>query len=217
MKLVINYILVFAISITFASCELNAQDFGIFSGGGIPSKYAQKTDVPKKPLIRWPKMTDFTREYQAPKEPLIRWPKMTDFTKDDSTEQTARPFSSLFKKPSFEFLKRKPNLFGGDSGEGAVRPFAGLADLMPKRDPNKPSFFAQMNAKSKSLMDRTTGKIASWGKKAEEPQAKAFGTWDAVTRDMRSIQAKQNGIQPTVPAQPNIRTADAVEKPRVRF
>ncbi len=210
------------------SNKLNAQDFGAFSGRGIPN-FSQPEPQPQK----------------------FRWPKLLDFSKNDSEfpAQTARPFSSLFKKPNFQLFKQRPNWLGDGeairplsgladlmsggpdsprpfsgfadlmNNPDAPKPFSGLADLIPKRDPSKPGLLAQMNAKSKSFFDRTLDR-SNWGlsKAAEGAKEKTFGTWDAITRDMRAIQQNQSPITPTTPALPNIRTAETDDtKPRIRF
>ena len=108
-----------------------------------------------------------------------------------------------------DWFKKKPK--GIDGGE-QVKPFSGLAELFPKRDPNQPSILEQMNTKSKDFIDRTTG----WTeRKNQKLRDRSFSTWDAITKDLRIQQSATD--RATIPAQPPVRTAEAMNKPRVRF
>ena len=204
----IALVLVWLCSIT------NAQDNGIFSGQGV----------------RFP-------ESKKPLPTKSKWPKLLDFSKDepDTSASTPMPFSSLFAKkpkvekpeveksaleklritkPNFDLFKRKPGSQPGLEKPNPLsgKPFNGLTELFPKRDPNRPSMFAQMNSKSKSFLDRTTGWTERKNRKMRD---KSASTWDAITKDWRAIQS--DAERNTIAAQPPVRTAEAPDKPRVRF
>jgi hypothetical protein len=175
----------------------HAQIDGIFTGKGMRS--------PEPPAATAPK---------------LKWPKLLDFSKDESETPKTKPFSSLFakkpvseppssEKPGFDWLKKKPSV---QQEQVQAKPKAGIADLFPKRDPDRPSMFEQMNMKSKSFIDRTTG----WTqRKNQKMRDKSFSTWDSITKELRASQPELE--QDTIPAQPPVRSADASNKPRVRF
>ena len=210
MKTNLSIVIVFVTATLLASVG-NSQDLGIFSGRGIgTSGSLEMPNVVEETKSRWP-------------------PKILDFSRDTSTQTARKPFSALFKKPSFEMPKlglpklglpkfERPSLdifkprFGADgSNNGIVNAPPSLADLFPKRDPNRPSLFAKMNEKSKSFFDRTTGWVAG---KNQNLKSKSSSTWDSVMSDYREIQSQGNGV---TPARPNVRTAEATGQPRVRF
>jgi hypothetical protein len=183
--------LTFGISIVLLYTVADAQDGGIFGGQGIPGPESKKTDATSK------------------------WPKLLDFSKDEPKPRSSNPFSGMFtkkpsvEKPSFDLFKSKKMEPAGSSDKAS--PFAGLSDLFPKRDPDKPNIFKQMNAKSKGFFERSN----HWTQRRNQTlKDKSYGTWDQITRDMREIQARQKA---TKPAQPPIRTAETTDQPRVRF
>ena len=143
------------------------------------------------------------------------WPKILDFSRDDSTQTARTPFSALFKKPNFQkpnfdFFKPKTN------PEGIIDRRTTLADLLPKRDPNRPTIIESMNAKSKKFQDKMTGWFSG---KNQDLKSKSADTWNSVLSDFREIQ-QRNGIVPQanpLTPRPNVRTADATGQPRVRF
>lgn len=185
------------IVLVWLSATASAQDNGIFSGHG-----ARFLDEKK------------------PQSPKSKWPKLLDFSKDETPAPMAMPFSDRFnkkpsaekptiEKPSLDWFKKKPSSL---DGRKSPKPFSGLTDLFPKRDPNRPTLLEKMNTKSKHFFDRTT----SWTqKKNQELRDKSFSTWDAITKDLRAYQAETD--HKTIPAQPPVRTAEALGKPRVRF
>jgi len=135
-----------------------------------------------------------------------RWPKMLDFSKDEATPASRKPFSELFKKkPTFDLFKSQSN----DKPSFFKKPKP-ISEWFPKKDPSKPNLFQQMNAKSKNFFDRTT----NWAtQKNKNLKNKSNGTWDSIVNDFKQIEAEGR----TTPAQPNLRTAEANGKPKVRF
>ena len=146
------------------------------------------------------------------KEPVAkksRWPKLLDFSKDEKPAVKEKQNSGFFsRKPSFDLFKRNPD----SGGRFQPKPFKGFSEMFPKRDPNRPSMLQQMNTKSKEFFDRTTSWTKRMGPKKSEKRSL---TWDAITKDLR---AYQSGAKPkTAPAQPPVRTAEASDRPAVRF
>lgn len=191
-----------SIVVIWLSSSVVAQDNGIFSGQGV----------------RFP-------ETKKPLSTKHKWPKLLDFSKDESATPSTNPFSGMFArktmperrtfetpvlpKPRFDWFKKKTNEIDGG---GQVQPLSGLAELFPKRDPNQPSILEQMNAKSKNFIDRTTGWTQRRNQKLRD---KSFSTWDTITKDLRSQKSELD--RAITPAQPPVRTAEALGKPRVRF
>ncbi len=190
------------------SCgPLSAQD--LFSGAGIRS--AMPDEEPTK--SRWPKLLDFSKEKPASR-PFQPFSGLSGNTKKPEPEEvpTKALFSlpsfnkPTFERPSFNWLKKKPALFE----ERSTDTKSAFADLIPKRDPNTPNLFQQMNSKSKDFFDRTTG----WTeRKNRNLRAKSNETWDSITKDIRAYQREK----PTAPAQPPIRTAEAPRQSKIRF
>ncbi len=184
------------------SSSVGAQDNGIFSGQGV----------------RFP-------ESSQPVESKSKWPKLLDFSKDESAAPKSHLFSSMFskqtkparpgfetsevEKPKFDWFRKKPDEI---DHSGQAKPLGGFADLFPKRDPNRPGLLGQMNTKSKDWIDRTTGWTERMTQKKRERSA---STWDAITKDWRAIQSEAD--HEAIPAQPPVRSAEAINKPRVRF
>ena len=182
--------------------NVGAQDNGIFSGQGV----------------RFP-------EFEKSSPPKSKWPKLLDFSKDESSALPVNPLSGLFSrqakpekpapgttgvaKSKFDWFKKKPDETDDDK---QPKPFSGLTELFPKRDPNSPGLLEQMNSKSKSWIDRTTG----WTqRKNQKKRDKSFSTWDAISKDWRAFQL--DAERSSIPAQPPVRSAEALGKPRVRF
>lgn len=145
-----------------------------------------------------------TIEVQKPRWP----PKILDFSKGDSTQTAKTPFSALFKKPNFpkpkfDFFKPKSTI------PGVVDRRPTLADLFPKRDPNRPTIFETMNQKSKSFFGKTSDWLAG---KNQNMKQKSTDTWNSVIKDFNDIRNQEN-----IAPRPNVRTADAAGQPRVRF
>ena len=136
-------------------------------------------------------------------------PGINNFSSDVAPSTVRNPFSGLFKKPklpTWEELKPKP------VGELLDRSNP-LADLFPKRDPNRPNLFQKMNSKSKDFLDKTKGWATNKGNGIRENSNE---TWDNVIRDFKAGEAKLRE-QSTAPAQPKFRTAEAIGEPKLRF
>jgi len=175
-------------TLMFASNAL-AQDMGIYSGRGIPDSYGSAPEVKKS-----------------------RWPKLLDFTKDDTESESLKPkpFSKLFT-PKMPFDNRRKTESGSFDSSYDSKPRRTFSDLFPKRDPNRPNMLEQMNAKSRNLMDRTSG----WAQRQNQGlREKSFATWDAITRRSRERTAKPRR---TAPAQPPIRTTNVLDEPGIRY
>ena len=206
----------FYLSVAFLVATLTStacgQDLGIFSGRGIGSVPMGGNSIGSSSNSN---LTNSLQD-QVPDLPSKkpRWPKILDFSKNDSLLPERKPLSGLFKKPSFDLfkdgppqipqMKQMPDLFS------RTRTFA---DLFPKRDPNKPNIFSQMNAKSKDFFSKTTDWAA---RKNQGLRERSSSTWDNVIKDFKDIEPPQRGSI-TEPAQPNIRTAESMNKPRIRF
>jgi hypothetical protein len=164
-----------------------AQDTGIYSGRGIPDSMMPTQEVKKS-----------------------RWPKLFDFSKDDGEDYGQAPFSKrTAARMPFENFKANSNSQSTDSSS-ETKSRRGLSELFQKRDPDRPTFFEQMNAKSKTLFDRTT----SWAQRKNQPsREKKFGTWDAITRRSR---AKADGVTDPSPARPPIRSTE-LDEPGIRY
>jgi len=204
-------LVLFAIGMT--SANLGAQE--LFSGSGIRST---DSDQPAA-KSRWPKLLDFSKS-----EPTSRGVQPFSGLSSRKVEPAERPAKGVFslpsfekpkfekptfEKPSFDWLKRKPNL--SDNREST--PFAGFTDKMPKRDPNNPGLFQQMNTKSKNFFEKTTG----WAhRKNQNMKEKSNETWDSIAKDLRDYQ-QQNPQNNTSPAQPPVRTAEAPSQSKIRF
>ena len=195
------------------TCSAHGQDLGIFSGRGIGSVPMGGSTIGASSSN-----SDLGNATQAQAADLLtrkpKWPKILDFSKNDSLLPERKPFSGLFKKPSFDLFKNGPPQMP------QMKPMPDLfsrtktiGDLFPKRDPNKPNIFSQMNAKSKDFFSRTT----DWAsRKNQGLREKSSSTWDNVIKDFKDIEPPQAGAF-TEPAKPNIRTADSLNKPRIRF
>lgn len=200
------FYLAIVISVATITAETNGQDSGIFSGRGLSSIPLGGRTIDGSSTRQAAPVYDSTGRIQDLSVKKPRWPKILDFSNDNSTSSARRPFSDLFKKPSFDLFKNKPGV-----PEIFSRPKS-LADLFPKRDPSKPNLLQQMNAKSKDFFSRTSDWAA---KKNLGLREKSNSTWDNVINDFRGIESKAKDF--TVPAQPNIRTAESLDKPRIRF
>ena len=167
----------------------SCQDLELFSGRGIgPGLQGEPRPIEPKRLTI---------------------PGINNFSSDVAPSTVRNPFSGLFKKPklpTWEGLKPKP------VGELLDRSNP-LADLIPKRDPNRPNFFQKMNSKSKDFLDKTKGWAAGKGNGIRENSGEP---WDNVIRDFKAGEAKLRQ-QATAPAQPKFRTAEAIGEPKLRF
>ena len=181
-----------AIATLFLSTVAVGQDAGNFGGHGI----------------RQP-------ESQTPAASNSKWPNLLNFSKNQETPRNSNPFSGIFSRkpgvPKQGFEMFKSNNSGKPGSSEKLSPFAGFSALFPKRDPDKPNIFEQMNAKSRDLFERSN----HWTRRRSQSlKDRTFGTWDDISRDMREIQKRQNA---TIPAQPPIRTAQETDQPHVRF
>ena len=176
---------------------LDAQDMGIFSGQGIRGPESKSTEATKS---NWPRLLDFSK---AEKNPPSQNPFSKMFTRKPSV-----PKSNLGKS-GFDIFKSSNS--GVPESLDKPKPFGSITDLFPKRDPSRPNLFQQMNTKSKDMFDKTTNWAQQKNRKLKD---KSTGTWDAITRDWRDIEAHNRATQP---AQPPIRSANSNDKPPVRF
>jgi len=180
-------------AILVLSSVVSAQDEGLFSGQGIQSAGSGTKDAAKP-----------------------KWPIPFDFSKKDSKTKTGASIAELFSKtpkagkvdkPKFEFPK-----FG--VSESAKKAMPSFSDLFPKPDPDRPNFFKDINDKSKDFWGKTT----NWTQRRSDTiKRKSFGDWDAVKKDMRALENAARRAQQTTPAQPPVRTAEALDQPTVRF
>lgn len=194
-----RYLYLICLSLTLVAgfgSTANAQIDGIFTGRGWRSPEPSPPVVEKK---KWPRFLDFSRDSSPPKEKAT-----SGFWGRDSDSTESPP-----EKSSFNWFKKKPDTV---EGETPAKPFGSLSGMLPKRDPSQPSVFQQMNVKSRSFLDRTTG----WTKRKNRArQERSRSTWDAITKDLRAIDAQNKREMP--PAQPPVRSAEKPGQPRVRF
>ncbi len=190
------------VAFVFNSCAADAQE--IFGGRGIRGA----EPVEPAPKSRWPRLLNFSKEEPRPAS-VQPFSGHTYRGREQPERRETAPFSlPTFNKPSFDWMKR-PGL--RTEGE-PTRPFSGLTDMFPKRDPDQPSLFEQMNNKSKNMIDRTS----TWAQqKNQNLRDRTFDTWDAITRDFRHERPIESDSMS--PAQPPVRTAEASGQPRVRF
>ena len=141
-----------------------------------------------------------------------RLSNLLDFSTDKKPEQSR--FQLFRSKPDSNgskmnwFRKSEPN---GDTLFGA------MPSLLPKRDPNAPGFFEQLNSKSRNFVDKTS----DWAQRQNQNlRSKTFDRWDAITKDFGKPQPKpdQSGERSAFGMQPPVRSVESLkDKPKVRF
>lgn len=188
----VNFFATVAAMLVFSSA-VSAQDGGLFSGQAVQSAGSGTKDAAKP-----------------------KWPIPFDFSKKDSKTKSGTSIAELFSKKSKTDKADKPKFelpkFG--ISESAKKAMPSISDLFPKPDPDRPNFFKDINDKSKDFWGKTT----NWTQRRNETiKRKSFGDWEAVKKDMRAFQEAARRAQQTTPAQPPVRTAEALDQPTVRF
>lgn len=141
-----------------------------------------------------------------------RLSNLLDFSTDKKPEQSR-----------FQLFRSKPSSVGSksswfrrsDSSRDSL--FGAMPSLLPKRDPNTPGFFEQLNSKSRNFVDRTS----DWAQRQNQNlRSKSFDRWDAITKDLGIPQSKQERSSERFSSgmQPPVRSAESLrDKPKVRF
>ena len=149
---------------------------------------------------------------ETPQKASSRWPNLLDFSTDKKPDMGR--FQLFRSKPGSDGAKttwfRKPEM-------GANGLWANMPTIFPKRDPNTPGFFEQVNTKSRDIVGRTS----DWAQRQNHNlRSKTFDSWDAITKDLRIPQrgASQSTEGFEYGMKPPVRSADGLEnKPKVRF
>lgn len=169
---------------TLSATAVEAQEFQPFAGRGIAGgestqpepSFFQKLLGAKSPA---------PQKYSAP---------FSNHSINSTRVETKPEESGVFRPLNFDWLKPK------DSSAEPIRPFSGLADLFPKRDPNEPTVIEKMNYKSKEFIDRTT----SWAQEKNQAlRMRTSETWSALTSSFRPSETASDSLAPPV------RTANA--------
>jgi hypothetical protein len=141
-----------------------------------------------------------------------RWSNLLDFSTDKKPEQSR--FQMFRAKSGSDRTKMNWFRRSESNADGLL---GGMPSLLPKRDPNAPGFFQQLNSKSRDFVDRTSG----WAQRQNQSfRSKSFDRWDAITKDLGIPQPKleQSGERSEFGMQPPVRSAESLkDKPKVRF
>ena len=172
-----------------------AQDAMVFGGRGIRSNNDDQNDSAQE---------------------VNRWPSLLDFSNDKEPEENR--FQMFGRKQRKDLIRptpfRQPEAEAEPDSDHPL--FGGMSAWIPKRDPDTPGFFRQMNSKSKDAFDRT----ADWAHRQNENlRSKTFETWDAITggRD-RTSKTESRDRQQNFGARPPVHSAENLDsKPKVRF
>ena len=186
---------VFAVLLGIGLClatpaSVDAQEGGLFSGAGI-----RELGTPKQEKMNenktWPNLFQRNRDTDAPRKPLL--PKLDIF----------KPASSDYDMDYAD--NSRPPMFGG------------LPRLFPERDPNRPGFFKDLNARTKAFFDRSSSDLSGWASRTNKnAKNRTFETWDSITRGLKRPFGKPE--QPMPLNQPPLRSAQKMDdQPSVKF
>ncbi len=141
-----------------------------------------------------------------------RWSNLMDFSTDKKPEPSR--FQLFGSKSGAEGSRLNWFRRSEEDSDGL---FGGMPSLLPKRDPDNPGFLKQLNSKSRDFIGRTSDWAHSQNQNLRN---RTFDRWDAITKDLRIRQPKQDATEEPAAngMQPPLRSAESLKgQPSVRF
>lgn len=186
--MVLKFCFVAVLLVMFTLNTATAQEsFQPFSGRGLGGD----DTLPPEP-------TFFQRLLGAKSPPPKKY--SAPFARNSLNTSPSQPASQpgFFQNMNFGWLQPR------DPNAEPVRPFSGLANLMPQRELGEPTLFEKFNLRSKAMIDQT----ADWAhEKNQNFKNRTIETWSFLTQGLRGESDEDSFI----PARPPIRSANAAD------